>query len=189
MVGKQWGSSGEDRCLDSREHWLLRGRCSSIFFFPAHLCTRRILWKSEHSQLNTLAISIFHFDRAVFFFCPDGLFRLGWVPVWSYGHPLGEAFAVVGRSWFLELDLCLGYVPWLVMASGKFLNLFEPQASPAQGGDDTVPTVAGSRRVSVQLHPTRCLPHSRQPRRANKNSVQLSRFGSTSLRWSVCLPE
>lgn len=57
-----------------------------FFFFSAHLRTRRFLWKSEPSQLNTLAISIFHFDRGVFSFCPDGLFRLGWVPVWSYGH-------------------------------------------------------------------------------------------------------
>lgn len=188
-----WGSSGalrqaEDRCLDTSRYWLLRGRFSGIFF-SVHLHTRRFLWKSEHSQLNTLAISIFHFDRGVFFFCPDGLFRLGWVPVWSYGHSLGETFGVVERSWFLGLDLCLGHVPLLVMASSKFLNLSELQASPAQGCDDTIPTVAGGPRVGVQMCPAQCLTHRKWPIKANKNSVQFSRFGSTSSRLSVCLPE
>lgn len=53
------------------------------------------------------------------------------------------------------LDLCLGHVLLLVMGSGKFLNLSELQTSPAQGGDDTIPTVAGRLRVGVQ-----CPKHS-----------------------------
>lgn len=118
--------------------------------FSTHLCTGRFLWKFEHSQLNIPAISILHFDRGVFFFCPDGLFRPGWVPVWSYGHSLGETFGVVGRSWFLGLDLCLGRVPLLVMASGKFLNLSELQISPARGRDDPIPSAAGRLRTNVQ---------------------------------------
>lgn len=68
-----WGGSEAleqawERCLDPRRCWLLRQSQHDFLGF----CTRRFLWKFEHSQLNTLAISIFHFDRGVFSLCCDG---------------------------------------------------------------------------------------------------------------------
>lgn len=93
MVGIAGWRGSFDRCLDSRRCWLLRGRFSMIF--PAHLHTRRFLWKFQHSQLNTLAINIFHFDRGVFFLCFEGSSRLGWAPVWSYGSSFRETLCVV----------------------------------------------------------------------------------------------
>lgn len=61
-------------------------------------------------------------------------------------------FGVVGRLWFLGLDLCLGCGTLLVMASGKILNLSQLQASPAQEGDDTIPTIAGGLSGSWCVH-------------------------------------
>lgn len=69
--------------MDSRRYLLL-GQIRPDFFqlLFAH---GDFLWKFEHSQLNTLAVSIFHFDRGAFFLCSDGWARLGWVPAWSQG--------------------------------------------------------------------------------------------------------
>lgn len=44
---------------------VLASKADSELFFQ-FFCTRRFLWKFEHSQLNTLALGIFHFDRGVF---------------------------------------------------------------------------------------------------------------------------
>ena len=55
-----------------------------IFFFQLHLCTGSFFYGNlKCLQLNTLAISIFHFDRGVFFLGSDGLSRLGWMSLWS----------------------------------------------------------------------------------------------------------
>lgn len=54
--------------------------------------------------VDTLAFSIFHFDRGVLVLCPGGLYRLGWVLGSSYGHVLEQAVGVVVRPWLLGLD-------------------------------------------------------------------------------------
>lgn len=69
----------------------------------AHLCTGSLMERWA-LLLDTLAISIFHFDGGVLVLCPGGLSRMGWFLGSSYGHVLEQAFGVVVRSWLLEPD-------------------------------------------------------------------------------------
>ena len=76
-----------------------------IFFSASSLYREFFYGNLKCLQLNTLAISIFHFDRGVFFLGSDGLSRLGWISLWSYRHSLGETFGVVSRTRLMNWPL------------------------------------------------------------------------------------